>query len=93
MKFPRLHEEIEDFFQWMVPSPEEHHMRAGVVDRIQTCIQDIWPQAQVHIFGSFKTGLYLPSRYVQTPSECETIFLFRSSTIPKTPVQHNQLVS
>ena len=67
MKFqpPRLHEEIEDFFQWMVPSPEEHHMRAGVVDRIQSCIQDIWPQAQVHIFGSFKTGLYLPSRYVQ----------------------------
>ena len=48
----------------MVPSPEEHHMRAGVVERIQSCIQDIWPQAQVHIFGSFKTGLYLPSRYV-----------------------------
>jgi len=56
-----LHEEIEDFFQWMVPSPEEHYMRAGVVDRIQSCIQDLWPQAQVHIFGSFKTGLYLPS--------------------------------
>lgn len=54
-----LHEEIEDFYQWMVPSPEEHGMRQGVVDKIQRCIQTVWPAAQVHIFGSFKTGLYL----------------------------------
>ena len=60
----RLHQEIEDFFQWMVPSAEEHRMRAGVVDRIENCIKFIWPAAQVHIFGSFKTGLYLPTRYV-----------------------------
>jgi len=56
-----LHQEIEDFFQWMVPSAEEHRMRAGVVDRIESCIKFIWPAAQVHIFGSFKTGLYLPT--------------------------------
>eukprot|EP00092_Neocalanus_flemingeri_P101775 GFUD01130119.1.p1 GENE.GFUD01130119.1~~GFUD01130119.1.p1 ORF type:complete len:436 (+),score=57.99 GFUD01130119.1:50-1357(+) len=56
-----LHQEIEDFFQWMVPSAEEHRMRVGVVDRIENCIKVIWPAAQVHIFGSFKTGLYLPT--------------------------------
>jgi len=54
-----LHEEIEDFYQWMVPSVEEHGMRQGVVDKIQRCIQSVWPAASVHIFGSFKTGLYL----------------------------------
>lgn len=54
-----LHEEIEDFYQWMVPSEEEHGMRQGVVDKIQRCIQTVWPAASVHIFGSFKTGLYL----------------------------------
>jgi len=56
-----LHQEIEDFFQWMVPSPEEHRMRVGVVERIEDCIKFIWPAAKVHIFGSFKTGLYLPT--------------------------------
>lgn len=56
-----LHQEIEDFFQWMVPSEEEHRMRVGVVKRIETCIKVIWPAAQVHIFGSFRTGLYLPT--------------------------------
>ena len=35
----RLHQEINDFFKWMVPTPEEHEMRIGVVQRIEKCIQ------------------------------------------------------
>ena len=38
-------------------------MRQGVVDKIKRCIQTVWPAASVHIFGSFKTGLYLSTRY------------------------------
>ena len=34
-----LHQEINDFFKWMVPTPEEHEMRIGVVKRIEKCIQ------------------------------------------------------
>jgi DNA polymerase sigma len=34
-----LHEEIEDFYQWIMPTPEEHNMRMGVVRRIEECIQ------------------------------------------------------
>lgn len=115
----RLHQEIDDFFKWMVPTREEHQMRITVVEKIENCIQVwylfyrtelhllqlfikildspnninhtnihnfikiqkcqticfsifvlisfnyfqcIWPKAQVHVFGSFKTGLYLPTR-------------------------------
>ena len=35
----RLHQEINDFFKWMVPTREEHQMRLTVVQQIETCIQ------------------------------------------------------
>jgi len=56
-----LHEEIEDFFQYMSPTHEEHEVRLDVVSRIKDVILKIWPHAYVHIFGSFHTGLYLPT--------------------------------
>ncbi|XP_076032218.1 uncharacterized protein LOC143020007 isoform X2 [Oratosquilla oratoria] len=56
-----LHQEMEDFYEWMCPSEEEHMMRKQVVERIEQVIVDLWPQARVEIFGSFRTGLYLPT--------------------------------
>ncbi|XP_053743239.1 terminal nucleotidyltransferase 4A-like isoform X2 [Synchiropus splendidus] len=56
-----LHEEIVDFFNFMSPKPEEEAMRRDVVNRIEGVIKDLWPTAQVEIFGSFSTGLYLPT--------------------------------
>lgn len=56
-----LHEEIVDFFNFMSPRPEEEAMRREVVNRIETVIKDLWPTARVEIFGSFSTGLYLPT--------------------------------
>ncbi|XP_023646201.1 terminal nucleotidyltransferase 4B [Paramormyrops kingsleyae] len=56
-----LHEEIMDFFMYMSPRPEEERMRLEVVDRIQRVIKDLWPSADVQVFGSFSTGLYLPT--------------------------------
>lgn len=56
-----LHQEIEEFFNFMSPRPEEASMRHEVVGRIETVIQELWPDAQVKVFGSFKTGLYLPT--------------------------------
>ncbi|XP_029360167.1 terminal nucleotidyltransferase 4A-like isoform X1 [Echeneis naucrates] len=56
-----LHEEIMDFFNFMSPRPEEEAMRRDVVNRIESVIKDLWPTAQVEIFGSFSTGLYLPT--------------------------------
>nr|XP_020452471.1 non-canonical poly(A) RNA polymerase PAPD7-like isoform X2 [Monopterus albus] len=56
-----LHEEIVDFFNFMSPRPEEETMRRDVVNRIESVIKDLWPTARVEIFGSFSTGLYLPT--------------------------------
>ncbi|KAK7869373.1 hypothetical protein R5R35_000681 [Gryllus longicercus] len=56
-----LHQEIEDFYQYMSPTPEEHELRVNVVRRIKKVVLSLWPEARVEIFGSFRTGLYLPT--------------------------------
>ncbi|XP_060776438.1 terminal nucleotidyltransferase 4A-like [Neoarius graeffei] len=56
-----LHEEILDFYAFMSPRPEEEAMRRDVVSRIESVIKNLWPAADVQIFGSFSTGLYLPT--------------------------------
>ncbi|XP_043101384.1 terminal nucleotidyltransferase 4B [Puntigrus tetrazona] len=56
-----LHEEIKDFFEYISPRPEEEDMRLEVVTRIHRVIKDLWPNAEVQVFGSFSTGLYLPT--------------------------------
>ncbi|KAK6186159.1 hypothetical protein SNE40_008253 [Patella caerulea] len=56
-----LHEEIKDFYSYMSPRDEEHRMRNEVVARIKKVMTDLWPDAQMEIFGSFRTGLYLPT--------------------------------
>lgn len=57
----RLHEEIEHFFEYMSPTATEHLVRADVVKRIEKIILSMWPDAQVQVFGSYRTGLYLPT--------------------------------
>lgn len=56
-----LHEEIMDFYNFMSPRPEEESMRKEVVNRIERIIKELWPASDVQIFGSFSTGLYLPT--------------------------------
>ncbi|KAM8966444.1 terminal nucleotidyltransferase 4A isoform 2-T2 [Pelodytes ibericus] len=56
-----LHEEIIDFYNFISPRPEEAAMRRDVVKRIENVIKDLWPSADVQIFGSFSTGLFLPT--------------------------------
>ncbi|KAJ0054883.1 hypothetical protein NL108_006286, partial [Boleophthalmus pectinirostris] len=56
-----LHEEIMDFYKFMSPRPEEEAMRKEVVNRIERIIKELWPTSDVQIFGSFSTGLYLPT--------------------------------
>lgn len=58
-----LHEEIEDFYNYMCPTVEEHDLRVNVVRRIEKVVLSLWQDATVEIFGSFRTGLYLPTRY------------------------------
>ncbi|XP_055352385.1 terminal nucleotidyltransferase 4B-like [Paramacrobiotus metropolitanus] len=56
-----LHEEIEDFYVWMSPTASERRMRQDLVDRISGVIKEKFPEATVDYFGSFRTGLFLPT--------------------------------
>ncbi|CAF0728506.1 unnamed protein product [Adineta ricciae] len=56
----RLHYEILQFYQFMIPSEEEHAVRQQVINRITNVINQYLPSASVNIYGSYKTGLYLP---------------------------------
>lgn len=46
----------------MSPRKCEHELRLKVVQKIKNAIHELWPQAKVEVFGSFRTGLYLPTR-------------------------------
>jgi len=56
-----LHQEIEDFYTRAGPSPERHQARLGVIERFRRTVMAVWPGCEVRVFGSFTTGLYLPS--------------------------------
>ncbi|XP_050071819.1 non-canonical poly(A) RNA polymerase protein Trf4-1-like [Anopheles maculipalpis] len=56
-----LHQEIEQFYAHMIATPTEHALRVKVVSRIEQIVLNLWPSARVEMFGSFRTGLYLPT--------------------------------
>ena len=58
---PGLHEEIIDFYEYARPRPSEFRMRREVVMRVTHIILSKWPNARVECFGSFCTGLFLPT--------------------------------
>ncbi|KAM8893706.1 terminal nucleotidyltransferase 4B [Spinachia spinachia] len=71
-----LHEEVKDFYKYISPRAEEEKMRAEVVDRIKEVIYDLWPNAEVQVFGSFSTGLYLPT------SDIDLVVFGKWGTLP-----------
>ncbi|XP_031137432.1 terminal nucleotidyltransferase 4B [Sander lucioperca] len=71
-----LHEEVKDFYDYISPRPEEEKMRLEVVDRIKGVIYDLWPSAEVQVFGSFSTGLYLPT------SDIDLVVFGKWETLP-----------
>ncbi|XP_057687007.1 terminal nucleotidyltransferase 4B isoform X2 [Corythoichthys intestinalis] len=71
-----LHEEIRDFYAYISPRPEEETMRLEVVDRIKGVIHNLWPSAEVQVFGSFSTGLYLPT------SDIDLVVFGKWETLP-----------
>ncbi|XP_077251341.1 nucleotidyltransferase family protein [Tasmannia lanceolata] len=57
----QLHKEILDFCDFISPTQDEKASRAAAVQRVFEVIKYIWPNCRVEVFGSFKTGLYLPT--------------------------------
>ncbi|CAH8627207.1 unnamed protein product [Schistosoma intercalatum] len=56
-----LHSEIKDFLNYISPNPAEQFAREVVVAKVKDIVYGLWPNCQVDVFGSFKTGLYLPT--------------------------------
>ncbi|KAA8526835.1 hypothetical protein F0562_008936 [Nyssa sinensis] len=57
----QLHKEILDFCDFLSPTSEEQASRNTAVESVFNVIRYIWPNCEVEVFGSFKTGLYLPT--------------------------------
>ncbi|KAK1275514.1 hypothetical protein QJS04_geneDACA022473 [Acorus gramineus] len=57
----QLHQEILDFCNFVSPTPEEQASRTAAVQRVFEVIKYIWPHCKAEVFGSFSTGLYLPT--------------------------------
>ncbi|KAL7416891.1 hypothetical protein BDY24DRAFT_378617 [Mrakia frigida] len=56
-----LNREILAFVNYISPSPTEHATRTHIVALIRKAVVTQWPDAKVMPFGSFETGLYLPT--------------------------------
>ena len=76
--FLRLHQEILDFTRWVSLTPEEQRLRESFVNRLNGVCKDLWPRSKVVPFGSFFTGLSLPSSDVDV-------------SVIQVPVEHDEL--
>jgi len=57
----RLHKEIVDFYEYIRPRDFEERIRQELVDDLKKYCRNLWHDAEVYPFGSFPTGLYLPT--------------------------------
>ncbi|KAI9375440.1 hypothetical protein BJX61DRAFT_494261 [Aspergillus egyptiacus] len=57
----RLHNEILSFYHWVKPTHYEQLVREDLVSRLQTAFQNRYYGVQIRPFGSFASGLYLPT--------------------------------
>ncbi|CEP01005.1 unnamed protein product (mitochondrion) [Plasmodiophora brassicae] len=55
-----LHEELVRFCEFISPTPAEHAARDGLIDRFHQLAAELFPGAEVVVFGSVATRLYLP---------------------------------
>ncbi|KAL1616723.1 hypothetical protein SLS56_011317 [Neofusicoccum ribis] len=56
-----LHKEISDFYDYVKPHPFEDEIRRDLVKRIERSLQIAFHGSELHCFGSFAAGLYLPT--------------------------------
>lgn len=57
----RLHREIIDFYDFVKPRPFENGVRNNLISRINIAFRNVHPNVSVLAFGSFASGLYLPT--------------------------------
>jgi len=71
-----FHNEICDFYTYITPQQAEVDMRNRVISDVNSVINDVCPHMKMEIFGSFRTGLYLPS------SDVDAVLIGKCTDIP-----------
>ncbi|KAJ3019196.1 UNVERIFIED_CONTAM: hypothetical protein HDU68_010796 [Siphonaria sp. JEL0065] len=56
-----FNQEVQDYVDYISPTPSEHSIRHLTIERLRFVVAKLWPDATVHVFGSFSTKLYLPT--------------------------------
>ncbi|KAI1823523.1 hypothetical protein F4861DRAFT_510135 [Xylaria intraflava] len=57
----RLHKEICDFYDYVRPREYEEKLREELIEKLRALVRSKWYDAQILPFGSFMSGLYLPT--------------------------------
>jgi len=57
----QLTHDIKAFESDIKPTATEKKMRKMVVDKLTTFLKTIWPEASCELYGSYRTGLYIPT--------------------------------
>lgn len=52
--------EIKDFVAYISPSKEEIEQRNHLIKMLRYLVRQLWPDSNLHVFGSYATDLYLP---------------------------------
>jgi non-canonical poly(A) RNA polymerase PAPD5/7 len=69
-----LHNEILDFHNYVKPRDFENQVREDLVSRMDRAVKGTFPSLNVRAFGSFASGLYLPTADMDLVA-CSTRFL------------------
>jgi predicted nucleotidyltransferase len=56
-----LHNEMLDFVAFIKPTKSEIKRRETLVDLCCAMVSELWPMAKLEVFGSYASGMYLPS--------------------------------
>lgn len=57
----RFHNEIIDFFDYIIPKKKQHNNRRKALLKVIEKLQSVFPEGKVLPYGSFVTELYLPN--------------------------------
>lgn len=58
----RLHDEILEYTNYTKATVEEMRVHIEeMIANVRECVHSLWPQSKVETFGSYSTGIWLPS--------------------------------
>ncbi|KAJ3166370.1 hypothetical protein HK101_011946 [Irineochytrium annulatum] len=69
--------EVDDYIDYIAPTEAEHTMRLLTIERLKKVVKSVWNEADLFVFGSFETKLYLPT------SDIDTVVIHKLLRVPQ----------